>query len=402
MKRCRRNHDRGRKSAVARILKMLNQKQQFFEQIKKAQDILITFRKTWNGDSVSSALALYLFLKKLGKKVEIAAEQFKQGEAFSFLPAHNEIKYSIDNLHKFIISLDIADRKINQIKYRIDENTLKFIITVRDGKFTQEDINTNIHDYKYDLIFVLDTSDLESLGKIYEENTELFYKLPIVNIDHHSGNEEFGQINLINLTAVATSEIVFSLLKDYSPDALDEDIATCLLTGMISKTRSFKTPNITPQSLSVAAQLISMGARREEINNNLYRSRALNTLKLWGRILSRLSSSFEQKFVWSRITHYDFVETGTNESNVDDIVDELIINMPQVKVIALFYEGLNGGPVTKAMIHAIKGLDALELTKEFNPSGTKNTAQFTLNESIQEAEKRVVNAIEEKLKKISL
>ncbi|MDP2766656.1 MAG: hypothetical protein Q8O41_04275 [Candidatus Methanoperedens sp.] len=98
---------------------MLTQEQQIFEQIKKANNILITFRKTWNGDSVASGLAMFLFLKKLGKEVNIAAEKFDSGRLFSFLPAYNEIKNSIDNLRKFIISLDITNTKVDQIKYKI-------------------------------------------------------------------------------------------------------------------------------------------------------------------------------------------------------------------------------------------------------------------------------------------
>ncbi len=57
---------------------MLIQEQQIFEQIKKAKHILITFNKIWNGDAVASALAIYLFLKKLDKDVDITAEKFDQ------------------------------------------------------------------------------------------------------------------------------------------------------------------------------------------------------------------------------------------------------------------------------------------------------------------------------------
>ncbi|MCK4554422.1 DHH family phosphoesterase, partial [Candidatus Parcubacteria bacterium] len=274
---------------------MLTQEQQIFEQINKANNILITFRKTWNGDSVASALAMFLFLKKLDKNADIAAEKFDNGRLFSFLPSFNEIKDTVENLRKFIISLDIANTKVNQIKYKMEDNTLNFIISPHDGFFTHEDISSRASGFKYDLIIALDTPDLESLGKIYDNDTEFFYKTPIINIDHHSNNEEFGQINHIQLTAVATTEILFSLFDSYSRDLIDENIATCLLAGMISKTRSFKTPNITPNALLSASQLISLGARREEIVNQFYRSRSLNVLKLWGRVLARLSSSMDNK-----------------------------------------------------------------------------------------------------------
>lgn len=382
---------------------MLTQEQQIFEQIKKANNILITFRKTWNGDSVASGLAMFLFLKKLGKEVNVAAEKFDSGRMFSFLPAYNEIKNSVDNLRKFIISLDITNTKVDQIKYKIEDNTLNFIISPKDGLFTEDDISSRSSGFKYDLIIALDTADLESLGQVYDNDTEFFYKTPIINIDHHSENEEFGQINFIELTAVATGEILFSLFESYSRDLIDEDIATCLLAGMISKTRSFKTPNVTPKALLTASQLISMGARREEIVNHLYRSRPINVLKLWGRVLARLSSSLDGKLVWSALTDVDFSKTDSNEKDLDDVIDELIINIPRARVIVIIYEKpgaeKNG---TNVLAYSIKNINSLNLIKEYNPQGTKDLAFALINKPIQEAEKEIIELIEEKLSKLPI
>ena len=77
---------------------MLTQEQQIFEQIKKASNILITFKKTWNGDAVASALAMYLFLKKMDKQVDLVAEKFSLDKLYSFLPGYTEIKNSLLNL----------------------------------------------------------------------------------------------------------------------------------------------------------------------------------------------------------------------------------------------------------------------------------------------------------------
>ncbi len=380
---------------------MLTQEQQIFEQIKKAKNILVTFRKTWNGDSVASALAVYLFLKKLDKQVDIAAEKFDQSNLYSFLPAYGEIKNSIENLRQFIISLDITNTKVNQIKYKVADSTLNFIISPKDGFFNEEDISTSSGDFKYDLVITIDTPDLEFLGKIYDNDTEFFYSTPIINIDHHGSNEEFGQINQIDLTAVSTSEILFSLFNNYSRAFIDEDIATCLLAGMISKTRSFKTPNVTPAALSAAAQLISMGANREEVVNHLYRSRPLNVLKLWGRVLARLSGTMENKLVWSALKEEDFAKTETNEKDLDEVIDELIINMPEVKVIVLFYKTeVKEKKYAKAIVYSTKNIDSLGLVKELSPEGTKKMAVVKSEKLTEELEKEVVEMIKNKLSKL--
>ncbi len=382
---------------------MLTQEQQIFELINKSKNILVTFSKIWDGDSVASALAMFLLLKKLDKQVDVTAEKFDQSKTFSFLPRYNEIKNSLENLRKFIISLDITNTKVNQIKYRVKDNTLNFIISPHDGFFTHEDISSRSSGFKYDLIIVVDSPDLESLGKIYDNDTEFFYKIPIINIDHNPSNEGFGQINLVELTAVATGEILFSLFNSFSRDLIDEDIATCLLAGIIAKTKSFKTPNITPQTLSAAAQLISLGARREEIVNYLYRSRSLNILKLWGRVLARLTSSLDNQLVWSVLSNYDFVKTNSNQKNLEEVIDELIINIPQAKIIALIYEKIEKEKaITRALIYSVKNINSLGLTKEFNPIGTRNLAQITIDKPILEAEKIIINHIKKELEKLPI
>ncbi|MDD5071594.1 MAG: DHH family phosphoesterase [Patescibacteria group bacterium] len=413
---------------------MLNQEQQIFEQIKKANNILITFSRVWNGDSVASALALFLFLKRLGKSAEIAAEMPKTkaappavGKVFSFLPAFSEIKNELENLRKFIISLDITNAKVSQIKYKLEKNSLNFIISPKEGFFTQDDITSSTGGFKYDLIITLDAPDLESLGKIYDNDTEFFYKTPIINIDHQSDNEGFGQINFIELNAVSVSEILFSLFESYSRELIDEDIATCLLTGIIYKTRSFKTTNITPHTLNATSELISMGARREEIVNMLYRSRTLNVLKLWGRVLARLNESLENKLIWSTLSHIDFLKTGAGEEDLSEVIDELIVNIPLAKIIAIIYEklpendttenginpirdlSLNGEsnqkfnyPTTGLFVYSVKNIDSMDLIKEYNPTGDRRLAKAEINKPLAAAEKEITGLIEEKLKKLPL
>jgi len=375
---------------------MLNQNQQIIEQIKKARNILITFNRTWSGDAVASALALYQVLKKIDKNVDIAAEKFAQGNLYNFLPEYQHIHHSLDNLRKFIISLDISDAKVDKIKYKLEGNTLDFIISPRDGFFTHDDIKSRSGDFKYDLVISLDTPDLESLGSIYDNDTEFFYQVPIINIDHSSNNEEYGQINLVELTAIATSEIVFTLLSQNFSELLDENIATCLLTGIISKTKSFKTQNITPQSLNISSQLVSLGARREEIVTKLYRSRSINVLKLWGRVLARLNSSLDNKLIWSDLSRHDFAKTGASENDLDEVIDELIINIPQAKIIVLFYE--NDENNTSALIYSVKNIDSLQIAKKWEPQGTKYLAKISLKANLEEAKTTVIETLKENLK----
>ncbi len=384
---------------------MLNQEQQIFEQISKANNILITFTRTWDGDAVASALALYLFLKKMDKKVDIIAEKQDKAGALSFLPEFGKIQNALDNLRKFIVSVDISNAKVGQIKYKIEDNTLNFIIAPKEGFFTSDDVKTHSGEFKYDLIIAVDTPDLESLGAIYESDNEFFYQVPTINIDHHSNNEAFGQINYVELTAIATSEILFNLFAGFNRDLIGEDIATCLLAGIISKTKSFKTQNITPQALSISSQLVAMGGRREEIVNRLFRSRSLNVLKLWGRVLARLMSDLDNKVIWSVLTDVDFAKTDTAEDDLPEVIDELMVNIPQAKIILLIYE-INkpdtGEKLTKALVYSTRAISSLEVVKAFNPEGTKQLAAIEVNKPIHEAEKEIIAAVKEQIAKLPM
>jgi nanoRNase/pAp phosphatase (c-di-AMP/oligoRNAs hydrolase) len=391
---------------------MLTTEQQIFEQIKKAKNILITFNKTWPGDAVAAALAFYLFIKKMGQPVEVAAEKTQAKKIYRFLPAYNEIRGSLENLRQFIVSLDITNAKVGQIKYEVKDNTLDFIISPKEGFFSPDDITARTSDFKYDLIITLNTPDLEALGTIYDNDTEFFYQVPIINIDHEAGNEGYGQINLVELTAIASTEILFNLFSSYARELIDEDIATCLLAGIIAKTRSFKTQNITPQALSVSSQLIAMGARREEIVNYLYRSRPLSVLKLWGRVLARLNSDLDGKLVWSVLSALDFAKTETVEDDLEEVIDELIVNIPEAQVVVLVYqkptaspessgeENQKGEPETEALIYSIRNINSLDLVKTLAPVGTKNLARVKIKKPVQEAEREVIRMIKENLGKL--
>ena len=379
---------------------MLNLEQQIARQIEKSQNILIVLPGDHDGDTVASALALFLFLKNLNKTTEIcSSRRVKTAESLSFLPAYSDVHTSLNNLRRFIVSINIHEAKVSQIKYTIDGGQLNFIISPDTGWFKPEDVNARAGDFRYDLIITVGASDLESLEKIYDDNVEFFYKTNIINFDHHSTNEDFGQINFIDLNAVATAEILFNFMKNYKPELINEDVATCLLTGIIQQTKNFKTANLTPRTLLTASELITLGARREEIVKNLYRNRNISSLKLWGKILNNLQTVKNGELLWSGISAADFKETGAADSDLTDIVDELIASVPSAKIIALLYEETN--QQTKVIIYSLKNINALELIQEYSPHGTVKMAQVSINQGLAATEKELIDNLQTKLDKLS-
>ncbi|MFA6194938.1 MAG: DHH family phosphoesterase [Patescibacteria group bacterium] len=380
---------------------MLDLERQIFRQLEKSKSILVVFPANRDSDAMASALALFLFLKKMGLEVEIAgSKDNEKHEPLSFLPAYTDIEGQLDNLRRFIVSLDISQAKVSQIKYSVDNDKLNFIISPKNGWFKPEDVTARTGEFKYDLIFTLGTSDLESLGKLYDDNVEFFYKTTIINIDHQAANEEFGQINFIDLNTVATAEILFYLLKNYKPEMISEDVATCLLAGIIQQTRNFKTANLTPRVLLTTSELITLGARREEIVDHLYRSRDMSSLRLWGKVLNNLKAENKDELLWSKLSANDFKETGATMDSLGDIIDELIATVPGAKIVMIFCEETQDQ--TKLLAYSLKNINILDFIKEYGARGGIKTAQATISLGIKAAIDQVMPKLKAKLEKLSL
>ncbi len=253
-------------------------------------------------------------------------------------------------------------------------------------------------------MFLINVPDLNSLGKIYEKASDFFYVTPKINIDHSNKNEYYGNINLIDLASTSCSEIIFNLISFYNQEIIDEEIATCLLAGIISATKNFKSPEVTPITLRLASKLIELGARREQIVQSLYQNKFLSTLKLWGRVLSRLNSDLDGKLVWSALSLNDFLETASSPEELKEVIDEIIIALPKAELAIIFFE-VNRDQVidTRVMICDFKNNDISFLIKKFAFEGDRDFNIFTLSGvGLAEAQHQVLEEIKNQLKNRSI
>src|SRR5680860_875551 len=378
---------------------MLTLEQQIFKQVEKANNILLSFSADWDGDAVAAASSFFRYLKKLGKNVDIAgAKPIRDVKQLSFLPGFSEIKNNLDHLRRFIVSLDISKTKVSQIKYLVDNNQLNFIVSPENGWFEAKDVSSKVGEFKYDLIFVFGANDLESLGTLYDQNVEFFYKTPIINISQQAANEEFCQINLINLNCVAVSELVFGLIQSETKSLIDEDIATGILAGIIIKTRNFKTGNLTPQTLMITSELISAGARREEIINRLYHSHKVSDLKLWGKVLNNLKLESNGELAWSWLTKDDTNNLRADGEALRDMVDELMSNLPNTKIFMILTE--KDSTTTEIFAFSLKNINVLDVFREDSPTGTVKSAFLETKKNLKTAILEKVEEVSKKLDKL--
>ena len=370
----------------------LSPKEQIIDQITKSETILLCVSKNPNGDALGAALGFYLALKKLGKKTDIVSPTAVL-EKYSFLPSSNLITHKLEGARDYIFTVNIEKDKLQQLRYEVQDNKLKIFITAKSGDLDEKNAALESSKFKYDLIIILGTSDLEDLGNVYDDNPELFYEAPVINIDNNPSNEYFGKINLVDVTISSTSEIVHNLISDLNEKLFDEQIATNLLTGIVSKTDSFQNKNTTPKAFLAAASLISTGAYKEDIIRYLYKTKSISVIKLMGTIMSTLKYNSQYKLGWSVINKNDLERTNTTSENLSLVVSELANSSPEFDMMLLLYK--NNGEVN-GIINFSEKLEVGELVKLFNGTMQDNQIIFISNETaIDLAEKETLKKIKE-------
>lgn len=366
----------------------LTETQQVLESLRKSERPVIAFPKQWNPDAVASAAGLYALLKDLGKRPEIVCDGFAPAEHLKFLPHLNQIRPELSGLRKFVISIDTAKSRVGELSYEAKDGFLHIYLTPKSGSFEPHHVKTGATGYQHDLIIVVDAPDLRSLGSISDQSADFFFHTPVVNLDHSPANENYGQVNYVDPTATSVGEILYHLIKEMNRP-ITPDLATALLTGIIAKTRSFRTGALTPRALAAASELVALGAKRDLIVASLYRTKTIPTLKLWGRTLARMKFDADRRIVSTVLTRQDFALAGADEETLPDVIEELIASAPEAETVALLYEREGGGVCCVIRNDIRKNAD--QLSARWGGEGGKIQARCFLKDvSIIEAEKEVL------------
>jgi len=231
------------------------------ELLDKVQEVLIVTHDNPTFDSIGSSLALSLGLSGLGKKVTVACIDPVTVSLSSFVGVN---KITTDLAKKnFIISLDYVDGSIEKVSYNIEGNKFNLVIEPRPGfpSFSPDKVNYSYAGGNADVIIAVDTIHLGGLGKLYEENKELFAGKPMVNVDYHPNNSHFGAHNVVDHSASSTAELVAELLSTLGAP-LTADIATNLLNAVYGATDNFQKTTISAGSFELAAVCLKAGGKR--------------------------------------------------------------------------------------------------------------------------------------------
>jgi nanoRNase/pAp phosphatase (c-di-AMP/oligoRNAs hydrolase) len=355
---------------------MLTPKQQTFDLINKSQNILIILPRDYTADALGSGLALTRLARDLGKRADLIVQEAAP-EKLSFLPGLEMAKNEVAPLRDFIISIDTSQKKIKQLRYENKDSVLKIFLAGPDS-LEQKDIRLEPGPFNYDALIAVDAPDLEALGQFYEKYTDLFFQKPILNIDHKSGNEYFGEINLVETTASSCAEIITDFLNSFFPNQISPEMATCLLTGIIEETHSFQKTNTTPQTFNLASLLITHGAEKETIIQFLYKTKPLRYLKLWGRLLDNLELDKEKGLAWMLVEPAEFEMLVPTLDELVMISEEINDLLPQLNAsFMLWSDQFNS---SQALVQSSKPELLQKLNLELGGSQKNHQVFFKITE----------------------
>ena len=349
--------------------------------IEGAERLLIVPHANVDPDGLGSALAAFLLFSQLGKEITVICPDSKP-ENLQFLPGFEKLQESIESSQNFVITINLQDGvEVDKLRYTVEDHRVNIIVMPKKGKISSQQISYGDTGHPFDLIVAVDTADLPLMGDFYTENIDMFSEVPILNIDHHVSNSNYGQLQLIDTTAASATEVLYEWFTNVPEwkEKITPDIATLLLTGLITDTRSFQNPNTTPRSLEVAAELLERGARQQEIVQHIYKTKPLSTLKIWGRALNQIQMDKNAGIAWSTVSKEDLAEMEATAKETSGILDELISTIPDADIHVLFTE-LEDGAGFKASARSSAAVDVSLLAGQiFGGGGHSRAAGFRVS-----------------------
>lgn len=303
------------------------------QRIEKANSILVTTHIRPDGDAIGSVIGLGLALQDKGKRVQMVLEDGAPSR-FRFLQGYDQIVKQVDG--------------------------------------------------EVDLVIALDCGEASRIGGLhnYIEHID-------INIDHHASNPHFGEINLVDGKATAVTEMLGGLLPAFGLE-ITLPVAEALLTGMITDTLGFKTPNMHPDTLRLAAKLFEQGADLPALYDQALSRKSYEAVSYWGAGLSQLNR--DGRIIWATLSLADRKAVGYRGRDDADLIS-LLASISNNDVAIIFVQ--QDEQVVKVSWRASNGFDVAQIAQQFGGGGHKAAAGATIDGDLDEVRQAVLKTTKE-------
>lgn len=169
-----------------------------------------------------------------------------------------------------------------------------------------------------DYIVILDTSDWNRLRDVGQCVRDL--RIHKICIDHHPPHDRFGDINLVNVAASSTGEIVYDLIR-HCKGEITPQIAEALYTSILTDTGSFRFSNTNDRAFGIAGDLVKAGANSQKVYQKVYERESPNKVKLLGYVLYNLKLVQNGRIAWITIPRGILNELGAKPHDTEGFAD---------------------------------------------------------------------------------
>jgi phosphoesterase RecJ-like protein len=295
-------------------------------EIRGRERFLLTAHEGPDGDALGSLLGMHHLLTQLGKDsvMFLAAKEFPLPIEYRFLPLEEVFhEPPADMADRAVIFLDCGN---------IDRMPVDFLSA--DGRFT-------------------------------------------INVDHHHDNTLFGDLNLVEVDASCTAEIVYELAILLGAEITPE-MASALYVGLVTDTGKFMYENTNARTHRIAADLIEAGVEVDATYRRLYEHVPIEKLRLLSRALEGVQSLCEGQLVLAYIGTSDYATSGASEEMTEGIIDHLR-SIEGARVAALIRElGDRGRAARKVSLRSSDGgVDVSAIARLHGGGGHKRAAGFS-------------------------
>jgi bifunctional oligoribonuclease and PAP phosphatase NrnA len=312
--------------------------------LQSAGTVVILTHVRPDGDAIGSQLAMALALRKLGKTV-LAWNEDGLPESFAFLTGSELITMPPDEPMEF------------------------------------------------DVVLALDTAAKDRLGtgiKAVRAYTTL------VNVDHHTSNPGYGDLNYIDVQAPATGQIIYQLLQDqklpFSPE-----IADALFVAISTDTGSFRYQNTTAQTFEIAGKLVEAGVDLATISNRVYESYPKRRILLLGELLNEATFHANDRIATFSLTEETKARLAIDPADVDGLID--VIRSVDTVVVAIFFEELADQRVRISVRSKDLRVDANRICSTWGGGGHQLAAGARIRGTLEEVRTKVISYVSDEVLK---
>jgi bifunctional oligoribonuclease and PAP phosphatase NrnA len=236
----------------------------------------------------------------------------------------------------------------------------------------------------FDAAMIMECGDLNRTGVA---GLDRFF---LINIDHHPGNTEYGQINWFDPSAAACGEMVFDLIRALGVP-LSLEIATHVYLAILTDTGSFHYSGISPRTFAICKETLEAGVDAVQVARNVYDSNNMGRLKLFGAVLSAMQIDRTGRIAIVYVDHAMAQAAGGSYEDTEGLVN-LPLTVKEIEAVVFFKQEKDNE--YRVSLRSKGAIDIGAVAKEFGGGGHKNAAGCTVRGAIADLQRLIVEKIE--------